>query len=109
MGQELEDQADDLLEEVRGDESRHDDAVVCGRAGWTGHRTRLACSRLRRCGVTQQHGRPPPAAQDRELKGVAIAAGARDNGTCLESWTPDIRLIDVGHACQSLKAAGRCR
>ncbi|MCY4006051.1 MAG: hypothetical protein OXE84_04365 [Rhodobacteraceae bacterium] len=48
---------------------------------------------------------PQAAAQDRELKIVAIADGARDNWTFLESVTPDIRLVDVWHACQYLKAA----
>ena len=41
-GQEFEDQADDLLEEMRNDEDWHDDADACGRAGWTGHGTGLA-------------------------------------------------------------------
>ncbi len=44
-------------------------------------------------------------AQGRELKIVAIADGARDNWTFLESLSPDIRLVDVWHARQYLKAA----
>ncbi|MCY4195324.1 MAG: hypothetical protein OXD33_00115 [Rhodobacteraceae bacterium] len=44
-------------------------------------------------------------AAGRELKIVAIADGTQDNWTCLESLTPDIRVVDVWHACQYLKAA----
>ena len=51
------------------------------------------------------HGMQLAAAQGRELKIVAIADGARDNWTFLESLTPDIRWVDVWDACQSLKAA----
>ncbi len=58
-----------------------------------------------RDGADLWHGMQQAAGQDRELKIVAIADGARDNGTCLESVTPDIRFIDVWQACQSLKTA----
>ncbi|MCY4196742.1 MAG: hypothetical protein OXD33_07480 [Rhodobacteraceae bacterium] len=51
------------------------------------------------------HGMPQAAAESRELKIVAIADGARDNWTFLESLTPDIRWVDIGQACPSLKAA----
>ncbi len=148
MGQEFEDQADDRLEEVRGDESLHDDAVAL-RVSLDGTMLRMPAEerdgqvyeqgwREAACGVvapldsegtmlTQRtfarlpepgktglkrqisqevwHGMPQAAGQDRELKSVAIADGARDNWTFLESLSPDIRLVDVWHACPSLKAA----
>ncbi len=96
MGREFADQAHDRLEDVRGDESLHDDAVA------------LLVSRdgtLLRMHEEAWNGMSQAAAQDRELKIVAIADGARDNGTCLESLTPDIRRVDVWQACPSLKAA----
>ncbi len=148
VGPEFEDQADDRLEEMRGDESRHDEAVALRVSldgtmlrmhedAWNGQVTDPGW-REAACGVVAQRGsegtmltqrtfaRLPESgqtclkrqisqevwhwvqqagAQNRELKSVAIAAGARDNGTCLESLTPDIRLIDVGQAGPSLKAA----
>ncbi len=152
VGQEFEDQADDRLEEVRGDESRHDDAVAL-RVSRDGTMLRMPAEerdgqamepgwREATCGVVAQqgsagtmltqrtfarrpepdrtglkrqisqevwHGIQPAAAQGRELKSVAIADGARDNGTCLESVTPDIRLIAVGQAGQVSQGRGRCR
>ncbi len=51
----------------------------------------------------------PPTAQGRALKSVAIAAGPRDNGACLDSLTPDIRWVDVGQAGQVSQGRGRCR
>ncbi len=139
VGQEFEDQADDRLEEVRGDESLHDDAVALlvsldgtlrrmhaeerdGQAHEHGWReaasgvvaqqgshgamlTQRTFARLPEPGqtclkrpISQEvwQGMPQAAGQDRELKSVAIADGARDNGTCLENLTPDIRLIAVG-------------
>ncbi len=152
MGQEFEDQADDLLTEVRGDESLHDDAVAL-RVSLDGTLLRMPAEerdgqayehgwREAACGVvaprdsngamlTQRtfarlpepgktclkrqisqevwQGMPQAPAQGRELKIVAIADGARDNGTCLESLTPDIRLIDVWQAGQVSQGRGRCR
>ena len=147
-GQEFEDQADDLLAEVRGDEDWHDDAVAlrvsrdgtmlrmhedawngqvmepggrevaCGVVAQRGSEgtmlTQRTFARLPEPGqtclkrqISQEvwHGMPQAAAQGRALKIVAIADGARDNGTFLDSLSPDIRLIDVGQACPSLKAA----
>ncbi len=152
MGPEFEDQADDLLTEVRGDEGRHDDAVAllvsldgtmlrmpaeerdgqvyehgwreaaCGVVAPLDSKGAMLTQRTfarrpepdrtgLKCPISQEvwHGIQPAAAQGRELKSVAIADGARDNGTCLESVTPDIRLIDVGQACQVSQGRGRCR
>ncbi len=152
MGPEIEDQADDLLTEVRGDEGRHDDAVAL-RVSRDGTLRRMPAEerdgqadehgwREAACGVVAQQGShgamltqrtfarlpepgqtclkrpisqevwqgmPQAAGQDRELKSVAIADGARDNGTCLESVTPDIRLIAVGQAGPVSQGRGRCR
>ncbi len=49
--------------------------------------------------------RPEAAAQGQELKIAAIADGAKDNWSGLESLILDIRLIDVWQAGLSLKAA----
>ncbi len=65
------------------------------------------CGCLRKSGMDRLMNMA--AGQDRELKSAAIADGARNNGTCLESVTPDIRLIDVGQACQVSQGRGRCR
>ncbi len=152
VGQKFEDQADDRLEEVRGDESRHDDAVAL-RVSRDGTRLRMPAEerdgqayehgwREAASGVVAQQGShgamltqrtfarlpepgqtclkrpisqevwqgmPQAGGQDRELKSVAIADGARDNWTCLENLTPDIRLIDVGQAGPVSQGRGRCR
>jgi len=132
-GQEFEDQADDLLAEMRGDESRHDDTVAlrvsrdgtmlrmhedmldgqvmepgwreaaCGVVAQLGSDgtmlTQRTFARLPEPGktclkrqISQEvwHWMPQAAMQDRELKIVAIADGARDNGTFLDSLSPAV-------------------
>ena len=92
--------------------------VACGRWGaaqqqWDDAHTTLCCTTFRT-------GQDPFETPDQPGHGAWDAADggaghraddcrhrrwAKDNGTFLERLAPDIRLMDVGHACPYLKAA----